>query len=126
DGILFQVPAIVEWSQAEQSCQKYNGTLFKPNATSFDVSLFSEWNFNDDVWVAATYIKVLNFESEPYNLVLSDGLHNWNEANQWCSEHFSEFGNNIQNASSLFPHGYFNDICFWTRNVILVSFQTTL
>ncbi|KAL3836784.1 hypothetical protein ACJMK2_022201 [Sinanodonta woodiana] len=54
---------MVEWSKAEQYCQKYNGKLFKPNETSFDVPLFSEYKFNDDLWVAATYINIINVKS---------------------------------------------------------------
>ncbi|KAL3836782.1 hypothetical protein ACJMK2_022199 [Sinanodonta woodiana] len=158
---------MVEWSQAEQTCQKNNGTLFKPNVTSFDVSLFSNCNFKDELWVAATYINVSSFESasipidsvlicemctvgerckttclykgcwnqcraacnyifEPHIMVLSGGLYNWNDAKMWCSGTSSVIGDKIENASSLFFKGYCEDICFWTRNWILVSFQTTL
>ncbi|KAL3836783.1 hypothetical protein ACJMK2_022200, partial [Sinanodonta woodiana] len=63
DGILFQVPEMVKWSQADQTCQNNGGKLLKPNETLFDVSLFSEYNFHDDLWVAATYIKLKTFVS---------------------------------------------------------------
>ncbi|KAL3836767.1 hypothetical protein ACJMK2_022184 [Sinanodonta woodiana] len=54
---------MVEWSAAEATCHKNNGKLFKPNETSFDVFLFSESNFNDDVWVAANYINITDVGS---------------------------------------------------------------
>ncbi|KAL3836768.1 hypothetical protein ACJMK2_022185, partial [Sinanodonta woodiana] len=126
DGILFQGPEMVEWSKAEQSCQKYNGTLFKPNETSFDVPIFRKCNFNDDLWVAANYIKIAHNISDPHIPSSSLNLHNWTEARQWCSERLSEFVDKFQTVSYLSFTQKCNLGCFWTGNVIKVQLQSVI
>ncbi|KAK3592737.1 hypothetical protein CHS0354_016493 [Potamilus streckersoni] len=54
--IIVQAHSKVTWSKAEAECQQNNGTLFKPNETSFDVQLFPHEVFYGDSWVAATNI----------------------------------------------------------------------